>query len=424
MKKWKIETAAVQGSYVPGDGDARVVPIVQSTTFRYDNAQSVADLFDLKKEGYFYTRLANPTVTAFEGKVAMLEGGVGALAVSSGQSATAMAVFNLAKSGDHIISSSALYGGSNTLLKHTLKRMNIDCTFIPADSSYEEICRAFRPNTKLVFGEVLANPALTVLDIEVFAKAAHDNGVPLIVDNTFPTPILCRPIEFGADIVTHSSSKYLDGHAVSLGGVIVDGGTFDFASSDKFPELTEPDETYHGTVYCKAFGKMAYLAKLRLQLLRDIGMVLSPMNAFLANLGAETLHLRMERHSQNALALAEFLEKHPKISWVNYPFLPSNPNYAKAKKYLKAGSGVLCCGVKGGKEAGGRMMDSLKLAGIVTHVSDVRTCVLHPASMTHRQLSEEELVAAGVPPDLVRVSVGIENIDDIIEDFDQALRMA
>lgn len=422
MKKWNIETAAVQGAYVPGDGDARVVPIVQSTTFRYDNAQSVADLFDLKKEGYFYTRLANPTVAAFEGKVAMLEGGVGALAVSSGQSATAMAIFNLAKSGDHIVSSSALYGGSGTLLKHTLKRMNIDCTFVPVDASYEEIRRAFRPNTKLVFAEVLANPALTVLDIEVFAKAAHDGGVPLVVDNTFPSPALCRPFEFGADIVTHSSSKYLDGHAVSLGGVIVDSGNFDFASSDKYPELTEPDETYHGTVYCKAFGKMAYLAKLRLQLLRDIGMVLSPMNAFLANLGAETLHLRMERHSANALALAEFLEKHPKISWVNYPYLPSSPHYERAKKYLKAGSGVLCCGVRGGKEAGGRMMDNLKLAGIVTHVSDVRTSVLHPASMTHRQLSEEELVAAGVPPDLVRVSVGIEHIDDIIADFDQALR--
>ena len=424
-KNWKIETRAVQAGYDPADGAPRIAPIVQSTTYKYDDVQSVADLFDLKREGFFYTRLANPTVDVFEKKIAALEGGVAAVALNSGQAANAYSLLNLAKCGDHVLALSSLYGGTVSLFTNTLKKCGLEITFVTPDMSEAEVDAAVRPNTKALFIESLANPALVVADFELYARVAHRHGVPLVVDNTFPTPILCRPFEFGADIVTHSTTKYIDGHATSVGGVVVEKGGFDW-SNGKFPEFTEPDASYHGLVYTKDFAAAPFSVKLRVQLVRDYGIPMMPFNAFLSNLGTETLHLRMERHSANALELAKFLKDHPKVGWVSYPGLPDSPENAKVRKYFKDGmaSGVLCFGVKGGRDAGERVMNALKLAAIVVHVADVRTGVLHPASMTHRQLSEAELVAAGVSPDLIRVSVGIENIDDIKADFDQALAKA
>lgn len=423
-KNWQIETQAVQCGYEPGNGDPRVLPLYQSTTYKYDDAQSVADLFDLKREGFFYTRLANPTVDAFERKMAALEGGVAAVAVGAGQAASMLSVMNLAVSGDHVVAVSSLYGGTVSLFTNTLKKCGIEVSFISPEADSAAIAAAIRPNTKALFAETLANPALIVLDIERFAEAAHAAGIPLIVDNTFPTPCLCRPFEFGADFVTHSTTKYTDGHAQAVGGIIIEKGGFDW-NNGRFPEFVNPDPAYHGLVYTEAFPAAPYSVKLRAQWIRDIGAGMAPFNAYLSNLGVETLALRMERHSSNALALAEFLESHPKVSWVNYPGLKSSSQHELAKKYLPRGcSGVLCFGVKGGKAAGEIVMNSLKLAAIVVHVADTRTGVLHPASMTHRQLTDAELEAAGVSPDMIRVSVGIENIDDIKADFDQALNRA
>ncbi len=423
-KNWQIETKAVQCGYEPGNGDPRVLPLYQSTTYKYDDAQSVADLFDLKREGFFYTRLANPTVDAFERKMAALEGGVAAVAVGAGQAASMLSVMNLAVSGDHVVAVSSLYGGTVSLFTNTLKKCGIEVSFISPEAGSAAIAAAIRPNTKALFAETLANPALIVLDIERFAEAAHAAGIPLIVDNTFPTPCLCRPFEFGADFVTHSTTKYTDGHAQAVGGIIIEKGGFDW-NNGRFPEFVNPDPAYHGLVYTEAFPAAPYSVKLRAQWIRDIGAGMAPFNAYLSNLGLETLHLRMERHSSNALALAEFLENHPKVGWVNYPGLKSSSQHELAKKYLPRGcSGVLCFGVKGGKAAGEIVMNSLKLAAIVVHVADTRTGVLHPASMTHRQLTDAELEAAGVSPDMIRVSVGIENIDDIKADFDQALNRA
>ncbi len=420
-QNWKIETKAVQCGYEPGNGDPRVLPLVQSTTYKYDDAQSVADLFDLKREGFFYTRLANPTVDAFERKMAALEGGVAAVAVSSGQTASTLAILNLAQAGDHVVAVSSLYGGTVSLFTNTMKKWGIEVSFVHPEADSDTVRQAFRPNTRAMFAETLANPALIVLDIERFAGIAHEFNAPLIVDNTFPTPYLCRPFEFGADIVTHSTSKYTDGHALCIGGVVVEKGGFDWKNG-KFPEFCSPDPAYHGLIYTDSFAAAPYSVKMRVQLIRDMGVGMAPFNAFLSNIGLETLALRMERHSSNALAMAEFLEKHPKVSWVNYPGLPSSGQHEMAKKYLGRGaSGVLCFGVKGGKAAGERVMNSLKLAAIVVHVADTRTGVLHPASMTHRQLSDAELEAAGVSPDMIRLSVGIENIDDIKADFEQAL---
>ena len=423
-KNWQIETKAVQCGYEPGNGDPRVLPLYQSTTYKYDDAQSVADLFDLKREGFFYTRLANPTVDAFERKMAALEGGVAAVAVGAGQAASMLSVMNLAVSGDHVVAVSSLYGGTVSLFTNTLKKCGIEVSFISPEADSAAIAAAIRPNTKALFAETLANPALIVLDIERFAEAAHAAGIPLIVDNTFPTPCLCRPFEFGADFVTHSTTKYTDGPAQAVGGIIIEKGGFDW-NNGRFPEFVNPDPAYHGLVYTEAFPAAPYSVKLRAQWIRDIGAGMAPFNAYLSNLGVETLALRMERHSSNALALAEFLENHPKVSWVNYPGLKSSSQHELAKKYLPRGcSGVLCFGVKGGKAAGEIVMNSLKLAAIVVHVADTRTGVLHPASMTHRQLTDAELEAAGVSPDMIRVSVGIENIDDIKADFDQALNRA
>jgi len=421
--QWRPETIEVQAGYTPGNGEARVLPLWQSTTFKYDDVQSVADLFDLKREGFFYSRLANPTVDCLERKIAALEGGVAAVATSAGQTANAMALMNLASAGDRVVAVSSLYGGTVTLFSHTLRRAGIIVDFISPEADEAEIEAAIKPETKAVFAEVLANPALIVLDIERFARAAHRHGLPLIVDNTFPTPILCRPFDFGADFVTHSTTKYIDGHATSVGGIVVEKGGFDWYASGRFPGLTEPDDSYHGLVYAKDFPAMPFSVKLRAQLIRDFGVPQSPFNAFMTNFGCETLALRMERHSQNALALAQFLKNHPCVGWVSYPGLPGDSQYERARKYMpKGASGVLCFGVKGGRKAGEVVMNALKLAAIVVHVADLRTGVLHPASMTHRQLSDEEQLAAGVLPDLVRVSVGIEHIDDIIADFDQALR--
>ncbi len=423
-ENWKIESRAVQCGYTPGNGDPRVLPLYQSTTFKYDDAQSVADLFDLKRDGFFYTRLANPTVDAFEKRMAALEGGVAAVAVSSGQTATMLSMLNLASAGDHILAVSSLYGGSVSLLTNTFHKMGIEVSFVRPHDDSATVAAAIRPNTKVMFAEALANPALVVLDIERFAGIAHAAGIPLIVDNTFPTPCLCRPFEHGADIVTHSTSKYADGHAQCVGGIIIEKGGFNWKNG-KFPGLCEPDPAYHGLVYTDNFAACPYSVKLRAQFIRDMGVPMAPFNAFLTNLGLETLPLRMERHSRNALAMAEFLEAHPKVSWVNYPGLASSPEHEMARKYLPDGaSGVLCFGVKGGKAAGERVMNSLRLAAIVVHVADVRTCVLHPASMTHRQLTDAELEAAGVSPDMIRLSVGIENIDDLKADFDQALANA
>lgn len=418
----KIETKCIQEGYKPKNGEPRVLPIYQSTTFKYDSSEYMGKLFDLEADGYFYTRLANPTVGCVEEKIAALEGGVGAMMTSSGQAATLMAVMTIAQAGDHVVCSAAVYGGTFNLLGVTLKKFGIDITFVNPDDDYDTIAKAFKENTKAVVGETIANPALNVLDIEKFAKLAHDHKIPLIVDNTFATPILCRPFEFGADIVTHSTSKYMDGHAVSLGGVVVDSGNFDWAASGKFPEFTVPDESYHGVVYTERFGKMAFITKARAQLMRDLGSTPSPQNAFLLNLGLETLHLRIIRHSENALKVAEFLENDERVEWVNYPGLKSSKYKPLVNKYLPLGaSGVISFGVKGGRDAATKFLDSLKLAAIVTHVADARTCALHPASTTHRQMTDEQLAEAGIGADLIRLSVGIENADDIIADINQAL---
>lgn len=418
----KIETKCIQSGYTPKDGEPRVLPIVQSTTYKYESTQTMGDLFDLQKDGFFYTRLANPTADAVEKKIADLEGGVGALLTSAGQAASLISIMNICQAGDHILSSTTIYGGTFNLLSVTLKKFGIDVTFVDPETSLDELQKLVKPNTKIIFGETLANPALKVLDIAKFASLAHSNNIPLIIDNTFPTPILCRPIEFGADIIIHSTSKYMDGHAVTLGGVIIDSGKFDWAASGKFPEMTTPDESYHGVVYTEHFGKSAYIAKARVQLMRDLGSTPSPMNAFLLNLGLETLHLRMERHSSNALKVAEYLENNDKIAWVSYPGLKSSSDYNLAQKYLPNGcSGVIAFGPEGGREASVKLMDSLKLANIVCHVADARTGVLHPASSTHRQLTDQQLIDCGVKPELIRMSVGIENADDIIADLEQAI---
>ncbi|MFR2517863.1 O-acetylhomoserine aminocarboxypropyltransferase/cysteine synthase family protein [Peptostreptococcus stomatis] len=423
MSNYNTNTICVQGGYEPKNGEPRVVPIVQSTTYKYESSQQMGDLFDLKDSGYFYTRLANPTNDAVARKICQLEGGVAAILTSSGQSANLFAIINIASAGDHVISCSAIYGGTYNLIANTLKNLGIESTFVEPDISAEELESKFQPNTKLVFGETLSNPSLSILDIEKFANVAHKHGVPLIVDNTFPTPIFCKPFEWGADIVTHSTTKYMNGSANSVGGVVVDSGNFDWTKySDKYPGLTTPDQTYHGTVYTESFGKAAYITKMTTNLMRDLGSIPSPQNAFYLGVGLETLHLRMERHFENALALAKHLEKHPKVSWVSFSGLENDSQYELAQKYLPKGScGVISFGVEGGREAAVKFMDSLRLASIVTHVADTRTCVLHPASTTHRQMNDAELLAAGVSPDLIRLSVGIEDINDIIADIDQAL---
>ncbi len=417
-----INTKCIQEGYKPGNGDPRVLPIYQSTTYRYDSSETLGDLFDLKAPGHMYTRISNPTFAAVEDKLASMEGGVGAMLTSSGQAANLIAILNIASAGDNFISLSEIYGGTINLFAVTLKRLGIEVRFASPSMSDAEISAMINSKTRAVFGETIANPALKVLDIERFAAIAHNAGIPLIVDNTFATPVLCRPFEFGADIVVHSTTKYLDGHAVAVGGAIVDSGRFDWAASGKFPELTEPDESYHGVVYTKDFGNAAYITKARVQLMRDLGSTPSPMNAFLLNLGMETLALRMERHSSNALAVAKMLSSHPAVEWVSYPGLEGDAEHALAEKYLPDGtSGVVAFGVKGGRNAAMKFMDSLKLAGIVVHVADARTSILHPASTTHRQLTDEQLVAGGISPEMVRLSVGIEHIDDIIADLRQAL---
>ncbi|UKK49501.1 O-acetylhomoserine aminocarboxypropyltransferase/cysteine synthase [Prevotella sp. E9-3] len=419
-KKLKRDTLCVQAGWQPKNGEPRVLPIYQSTTFKYDNTEEMADLFDLKKEGYFYTRLQNPTNDAVASKIAALEGGVGAVLTSSGQAANFYAVFNICEAGDHVVASNEIYGGTYNLFGVTLKKLGIECTFVNPEASEEEISKAFRPNTKLLFGETISNPGCKVLDIEKFARIAHSHNVPLVIDNTFPTPINCRPFEWGADIVTHSTTKYMDGHATQVGGCVVDSGNFNW--DEKYPGLTTPDESYHGLTYTKAFGKMAYITKLVAQLMRDLGSIPSPQNSFLLNLGLETLHLRMQRHCENAQKVAEFLSKDERVAWVHYSGLESDESHALAQKYLPNGScGVLAFGLKGTRETAVRFMDSLKLVAIVTHVADARTCVLHPASHTHRQLSDEQLREAGVAPDLIRLSVGIEDVTDIIDDLKQAL---
>jgi len=422
-QQFKPATLCVQAGWKPKNGEPRVLPIIQSTTFKYDNTEEMADLFDLKKEGYFYTRLQNPTNDVVASKIAALEGGVGAMLTSSGQAANFYALFNICEAGDHFVTSNEIYGGTYNLFGVTLKKLGIECTFVSQEASEEEIDKAFRPNTKALFGETISNPGCQILDIEKFARIAHKHGVPLIVDNTFPTPINCRPFEWGADIVTHSTTKYMDGHATQVGGCIVDSGNFDWdAHSDKFPGLTTPDDSYHGLTYTKAFGKMAYMTKLVAQLMRDLGSIPSPQNSFLLNLGLETLHLRMQRHCDNAQRIAEFLEKDDRVAWVHYSGLPSDKNYALAQKYLPNGScGVIAFGLKGDRQTAIQFMDSLQMIAIVTHVADARTCVLHPASHTHRQLSDEQLREAGVAPDLIRLSVGIEDCDDILADIQQAL---
>ncbi len=421
--KKSLATLCVQAGWEPKNGEPRVVPIYQSTTFKYDNTEEMADLFDLKKSGYFYTRLQNPTNDAVASKIAALEGGVGAVLTSSGQAASFYSVFNICEAGDHIVVSTEIYGGTYNLFGVTLKKLGIECTFVNQDASEEEIGAAFRPNTKLLFGETISNPGCRVLDIEKFARIAHGHGVPLVVDNTFPTPINCRPFEWGADIVIHSTTKYMDGHATQVGGCVVDSGNFDWeAHADKFPMLTTPDESYHGLTYTKAFGKMAYITKLVAQLMRDLGSIPSPHNAFLLNIGLETLHLRVPRHCENARRVAEFLRADERVAWVNYSDLPSDPQHDLQQKYLPNGScGVIAFGLKGDRATAVRFMDSLKLVAIVTHVADVRSCVLHPASHTHRQLSDEQLREAGIAPDLIRFSVGIEDVNDILADVSQAL---
>ena len=423
-KNFKPDTICIHAGYKPGNGEPRVLPIVQSTTYTYESSQEMGDLFDLKSDGFFYTRLGNPTLDAVEKKLAALEGGVGAMLTSSGQSASLLSVLNICRAGGHVVCSSAIYGGTFNLFYKTMKEMGIDFTFVSPTSTADELRAAFRENTRCVFAETLANPSLVVTDLELFANIAHEHGVPIIVDNTFPTPINCRPFEFGVDIVVHSTTKYLDGHAVQVGGAIVDSGNFDW-NNGKFPEFTEPDESYHGVVYTKQFGRAAYIAKARCHLMRDLGAQVAPMNAFLLNLGMETLALRMERHCSNAMEIAKFLEQDDRIAWVNFPGLESSPFHALAQKYMPHGTcGVVSFGIKGGREAATKFMDSLELASVVTHVADLRTCVLHPASTTHRQLSDKQLEEAGVSPDLIRLSVGIENIDDILADIKQALEKA
>ncbi len=423
MNNYSIETKCIQSGWEPKNGEPRILPIIQSTTFKYESSDEMGALFDLEKDGYFYTRLQNPTNDCVAKKICELEGGCAAMLTSSGQAANFYAVFNICEAGDHFISTSAIYGGTFNLFGVTMKKLGIDVTFVDPDASEEEIQAAFRPNTKCVFGETLANPALVVLDLEKFASVAHKNGVPFIVDNTFATPINCRPFEFGADIVTHSTTKYMDGHAATVGGCIVDSGNFDWsAHAEKFPGLTTPDESYHGIIYTERFGKGAYITKATSQLMRDMGSIQSPMNAFLINLGLETLHLRVKRHCENALKVAQFLSQDERVAWVNYADLPDNKYHELAKKYMPDGTcGVVSFGLRGNRETAVKFMDNLKLIAIVTHVADARTSVLHPASHTHRQLSEEQLVEAGVQPDLIRLSVGIENVNDIINDLKQAL---
>lgn len=422
-KKLKPASLCVQAGWTPRNGEPRVLPIYQSTTFKYDDSEQMARLFDLEATGYFYTRLQNPTNDAVASKIAQLEGGVGAMLTSSGQAANFYAVFNICQAGDHFITSNTIYGGTYNLFGVTMKKLGIECTFVDPEWDDEKIEAAFRPNTKCFFGETISNPGGHIFDIERFAKMAHKHGVPLIIDNTFATPINCRPFEWGADIVTHSTTKYMDGHATAVGGAIVDSGNFDWnAHAEKFPGLCEPDESYHGLTYSKAFGKMAYITKATAQLMRDLGSIQSPQNAFLLNLGLETLHLRVPRHCQNAQTVAEYLEKNEHVAWVNYCGLKSNKYYELGQKYLPNGScGVIAFGLKGTKEDAIRFMDHLKMICIVTHVADARTCVLHPASHTHRQLSDEQLKEAGIAPDLIRLSVGIEDVNDIIEDIQQAL---
>ncbi len=418
----KQGTICVQGAYRPKNGEPRVLPIVQSTTYKYDSSVEMGDLFDLKKSGYFYSRLQNPTNDTVAAKITMLEGGVAGMLTSSGQAANFYAVFNIAQAGDHIVSSSAIYGGTYNLFNVTMRKLGIDFTFVSPDATEEEIQAAFKPNTKAVFGETISNPSLDILDIERFAKVAHKNGVPLIVDNTFATPINCRVFDWGVDIVTHSTTKYMEGHASTIGGVIVDSGNFDWTQNDKFPGLTTPDESYHGITYSDTFGKGAYITKATVQLMRDLGSMPSPHDAFLLNVGLESLHLRVARHCENAKKVAEYLKNHDKITWVNCAMLEDDKQYAKAQKYMPNGTcGVVSFGIKGGRAAATKFMDSLKLAAIVTHVADVRSCCLHPASTTHRQLTDEQLKECGVTPDLIRFSCGIEDCEDIIADIEQAL---
>ena len=423
MSDYRIETKCIQSGYTPKNGEPRVVPIYQSTTFKYENSDEMGKLFDLEEAGYFYTRLQNPTNDAVAAKICDMEGGAAAMLTSSGQAANFYAIINIAEAGDHIVCSSAVYGGTYNLYAHTIRKMGISATFVDPDCTEDELNAAFQDNTKAVVGETIANPGLNVLDIEKFAKAAHAHGVPLIIDNTFATPINCRPFEWGADIVTHSTTKYMDGHATAVGGCIVDSGNFDWeAHAEKFPGLTTPDETYHGLVYTERFGKGAYITKATAQMMRDLGSIQSPQNAFLLNIGIETLHLRMPRHCENAVNAAKFLQNHEKIAWVNCPSLEGDKYYDLAKKYMPNGTcGVITFGVKGGRDACVKMMDALKMIAIVTHVADSRSCVLHPASHTHRQMNEQELLEAGVQPDLIRFSVGTENIEDIIDDLKQAL---
>lgn len=418
----KIDSLCVQGAYEPKNGEPRVIPIVQSTTFKYESSQAMGDLFDLKDSGYFYSRLQNPTCDYAAAKIAALEGGVAGMLTSSGQAANFYAIFNIAQAGDHIVSSSAIYGGTFNLFNVTMKKLGIDFTFVPPHATEEEIQSAIKPNTKAVFGETISNPSLDIMDIEAFANVAHKNGIPLIIDNTFATPVNCRPFEFGADIVTHSTTKYAEGHASTIGGAIVDSGNFDWTQNDKFPGMTTPDESYHGIVYVDAFGKGAYITKATVQLMRDLGSIQSPQNAFLVNLGLETLHLRMPRHCENALKVAKYLKTNDKITWVKCAMLEDDDQYELAQKYMPKGTcGVVSFGIKGGREAATKFMDSLKLAAIVTHVADARTCCLHPASTTHRQLTDKQLEECGVSPDLIRFSCGIEDADDIIADIEQAL---
>ena len=423
-KSYRLETKCVQGGYTPGNGEPRQIPIIQSTTFKYATSEDMGKLFDLEASGYFYSRLQNPTCDAVAAKICELEVGSAAMLTSSGQAASFFAVFNIASQGDHVVASSALYGGTYNLFAVTMKKMGVEFTFVDPNCTEEELNAAFKPNTKAVFGETIANPALTVLDIEKFANAAHAHGVPLIIDNTFATPVNCRPFEFGADIVTHSTTKYMDGHGSAVGGCIVDSGKFDWmAHADKFPGLCTPDDSYHGITYAEKFGKEgAFITKATAQLMRDFGCTQSPQSAYYLNLGLESLHVRMERHCENGLRVAQFLENNDKIAWVNYPGLPSNPNYALAQKYMPKGTcGVVAFGVKGGRAQAEKLMKALKLIAIETHVADARSCCLHPANATHRQMNEEELIAAGVPGDLIRLSCGLENYQDLIDDIQQAL---
>ena len=425
-KNYAKETVCVQSGWQPKNGEPRILPIYQSTTYKYETSEQMGRLFDLEESGYFYTRLQNPTNDYVAAKICELEGGVAAMLTSSGQAANYYAIFNICEAGDHVIMSSTVYGGTHNLITVTMKKMGIECTVVDPDASLDELRKTVQPNTKCVFGETIANPALVVLDIEKFATLAHEAGVPLIIDNTFATPINCNPFEWGADIVTHSTTKYMDGHAMTVGGAIVDSGNFDWtAHAEKFPGLCTPDDSYHGVTYTEKFGKGAYITKATVQLMRDLGSIQAPQNAFLLNVGLETLPLRMERHCSNALKVAKFLENHEKVAWVNYPGLPGNKYYDLAQKYMPKGScGVISFGLKSGRTGAGKMMDHLELAAIVTHVADARTCVLHPASHTHRQMTDEQLVEAGVAPDLIRLSVGIENVDDIIADLQQAIEKA